>query len=677
MSIWQESINPAIESCRARQAPVTIGTPAYYRSPYGEKAGHVAAIGESNPNVVIIGANGVKPAGRELVFVWEDGTTSAVTESIARDWLLRGAELGLPAINDAPERLAKARARKATERDAREAERKAEAERLAAFRAEYGPKIPANAKAFIVAKYMHDECDLMTDYFHSRAGRTIILAFSTHTRDLFPEMRKAARNHPETAHLADLPESAEHREKWSMGAGYYLKEHSRYRDGWMIKKEHLWNDDKAKSLPMAEWAVPDPVTNPRPAVAASVPSAPGAIRIEKHTHTKKGFDMWIAILPDRVDRDTFDAMRDKARDLGGWYSRPWDKTPGGFAFKKAEAAEAFASGCDPAAATESGNSDPRKPTASPANGDKFRALADAMQSDIDSRFADRLENTSKRQRQAAEARNDGWHMTRTQAALRALADAHDAGTVPPELAGIRTKKQVSELMRNRMEYSGGYYDAGRDTGEPASDTPETRALRALVGQSGKRDQAAEDLRRKESALQFANIPGYFPTPPEIVARMLDHAAIPQGEPVRILEPSAGSGAIWEAIRETRPSARVECFETWGSLRDILEAKGADLIGHDFLESDPAGAYDFVIMNPPFEKRQDIAHVRHAFDHLKPGGRLVAIMSPHFTYASNRDAESFREWIRESFAEVHDIPAGAFKQSGTGVATCLVIIDKES
>src|SRR3546814_13409717 len=51
-------------------------------------------------------------------------------------------------------------------------------------------------------------------------------------------MRKAAALHPETAHLTDADEKAEHREKYSMGAGYYLKNGWRDSSGWCVKKYH-------------------------------------------------------------------------------------------------------------------------------------------------------------------------------------------------------------------------------------------------------------------------------------------------------------------------------------------------------------------------------------------------------------------------------------------------------
>lgn len=65
-------------------------------------------------------------------------------------------------------------------------------------------------------------------------------------------------------------------------------------------------------------------------------------RIEKHYHTKHHFDFWIVVLIQRVDRGEFDRLRQTAEVAGGWYSRAWGKSPGGFAFKSQAAAESFA-----------------------------------------------------------------------------------------------------------------------------------------------------------------------------------------------------------------------------------------------------------------------------------------------------------------------------------------------
>ena len=96
--------------------------------------------------------------------------------------------------------------------------------------------IPETTKALIIAEKVVDKSDSYSDYFGSSTTEMVILASSTHTRDLFSEMRKAAATIPETLPLAVNNPEFEHREKWSMGGGYYLKNGSRHSDGWKISK---------------------------------------------------------------------------------------------------------------------------------------------------------------------------------------------------------------------------------------------------------------------------------------------------------------------------------------------------------------------------------------------------------------------------------------------------------
>lgn len=93
---------------------------------------------------------------------------------------------------------------------------------------------PDDAQAVIVARLKQNESDSQTDYFASSTQRTVILGFSKHKRDIFSEMRKHAPNFEDTAYLAEYNEDYEHREKYSMGDGYYLGE-SKYC-GWIIEK---------------------------------------------------------------------------------------------------------------------------------------------------------------------------------------------------------------------------------------------------------------------------------------------------------------------------------------------------------------------------------------------------------------------------------------------------------
>lgn len=155
---------------------------------------------------------------------------------------------------------------KATQKEKEQKEAQAKAAEIAKQKEALGrdlfaKHIPNTAKALIVAECEIDKCDLQTDYFATSTEKTIILGWSKHKRDLFSEMRKYADRIPETAQLKEVPKADsngepktetnkswwhpadEHREKWSMGHGYYLKAEDRYSSGWLIRKIHKYRDD--------------------------------------------------------------------------------------------------------------------------------------------------------------------------------------------------------------------------------------------------------------------------------------------------------------------------------------------------------------------------------------------------------------------------------------------------
>lgn len=311
------------------------------------------------------------------------------------------------------------------------------------------------------------------------------------------------------------------------------------------------------------------------------------------------------------------------------------------------------------------------PPSNPILAERFRQVADKLQSQIDDKFRDRQTNTPKRMVEAARARNQGVHLERTQAALLALAALHDSGECPDVLFSVTTKKQVHELCTCRYEGGVGYYEAPIDTGEPRKDAgPESLSLWELLKPRSQADKDAETLKRKLAELQQSNIPGYFSTPEPVAALVVGLADIRPGHSV--LEPSAGSGALLDAM----PGDVVySCFECNYSLCEVLELKGHSVQRGDFLQADGIGPFDRVIMNPPFEKLQDIDHVRHAFAMLKPGGRLVSVMSPGAFFRTNAKCADFQQWVEELGGEVQDLADESFKSSGTGVATKLLILDR--
>lgn len=134
--------------------------------------------------------------------------------------------------------LQEGKQKKEKEDEVAEQERKRVEEVKAIGRKRFAEIFPEDTQGVIVARLKQDESDSQTDYFASSTQRTVILGFSTHKRDIFSEMRKHASNFEETAYLAEYNADYEHREKYSMGDGYYLGE-SKY-SGWIIEKVGVW-----------------------------------------------------------------------------------------------------------------------------------------------------------------------------------------------------------------------------------------------------------------------------------------------------------------------------------------------------------------------------------------------------------------------------------------------------
>ncbi len=210
------------------------------------------------------------------------------------------------------------------------------------------------------------------------------------------------------------------------------------------------------------------------------------------------------------------------------------------------------------------------------------------------------------------------------------------------------------------------------------DTASLRAaLREYLGccRGHQKRQADDPLAAARRELQFAKIPGYFPTPRPLAERVVALAGIEHG--MRVLEPSAGSGSIAEVIREQHPNATLDVIEFNMTLRGLLQAQGFTLVNQDFLSFAPDRIrYDRIIMNPPFEKRQDTRHITHALDLLAPGGRLVAIASGSLPSRSDKESVALRERIEELGGRIEKLPPGSFGESGTDVATVLVVVDAE-
>lgn len=229
------------------------------------------------------------------------------------------------------------------------------------------PAIPEGVKAVIVAELHQDESDSQSDYFNHSTKEVVYLAWSGHSRDLFPEMRAAADKFEKTAHLgtgkgsfktyevnpdnyrsesgpvftteaeaaAYIEEKnsqerptgykwiieereIEHREKYSMGSGYYLKDGHSNASGWAVSKSSL-PDLETLQIAAAEGKLFCNETAEATA-AAEVPA--GTVQIIEHPK-RAGKILVIG--------ETY-PIRATLKSLGGWWNK-WEK---GWEFKAAD-----------------------------------------------------------------------------------------------------------------------------------------------------------------------------------------------------------------------------------------------------------------------------------------------------------------------------------------------------
>ena len=418
-------------------------------------------------------------------------------------------------------------------------------------------------------------------------------------------------------------------------------------------------------------------------------SAPASFEILEMIHSKRRFTYYQVTLADRVEREQFNELRAACILANGWYSRPWAGQPGGFAFREEQAAREFAnehlegpSGPRGGGSRTTRIETPATPAAAPVvpatrcHANKLNTLADTMQGEIDGKLGDRLENTPKRQGQAAAARLQGYQLQRAQQVMRELATLWEAGQVPAILQDVHSKRRIIELMAAKLEdVPNGFhaYHVEATPAAPRSEEPEALALWALYTADPHAAQA-QTLTQALAQVHGRDYPGYFWTEGEAREHVHDAAAV---EPYHaVLDPSAGDGSLLVGLpRDSEAITMV--VEIQPDLCDVLKLRGFDARPADFLTlpTPAAPLFDRVLMNPPFEKMADVRHVLHAWEFLREGGRLVAVMSPAWTFHDTVGAREFRDWVEELGGEWQLLPAGSFRHAGTTVHTGMLTLRK--
>lgn len=131
---------------------------------------------------------------------------------------------------------------------------------------------------------------------------------------------------------------------------------------------------------------------------------------------------------------------------------------------------------------------------------------------------------------------------------------------------------------------------------------------------------------------FKDNKDFYPTPEAIINKMLcdiDFRIIQS-----ILEPSAGSGNIVEAIKKKEKfysttynkfSYDIDCIEADANLQHILKGKEFRVVYNDFLTYDTMKEYDLIVMNPPFSN--GCKHLLKALEmQQRNGGAVVCLLN---------------------------------------------------
>lgn len=284
--------------------------------------------------------------------------------------------------------------------------------------------------------------------------------------------------------------------------------------------------------------------------------------------------------------------------------------------------------------------------------------------------------TRRRANMVAGLAEDADRLERVQCALHALSVAWDEGKCPDILAKVKTKVVVEQMLDGwwpDSEYASKERARLRKVGITAENFQEAHEI--LLALADPPDRGAERAKREladEVRGMVGWIPGFFPTPEHVARTMVREAGVERGH--RVLEPSAGSGAIADVIRAMHPEAHLDCIEWNYTLRQHLGQLGHRVIGQDFFEVD-GQEWDRIVQNPPFEKLADIDHVRHAYGCLSDGGVLVSVISESPFYCKDKKAQEFRAWLDELSWYSVELESDAFRESGSGVSSRIIVVEK--
>jgi predicted RNA methylase len=202
--------------------------------------------------------------------------------------------------------------------------------------------------------------------------------------------------------------------------------------------------------------------------------------------------------------------------------------------------------------------------------------------------------------------------------------------------------------------------------------------------------AAIGLLLNGEKLSDLNPHDFFATPADVADLLVQSLRIDWTSDPHILEPSAGDGAIVQALARSNSKDQMwnlDAMEIDSTRCNVLigvccSAPNAFVLvsNADFLDFNRAntGPYDYVAMNPPFTaegvSQAYMLHVEQAITLLRPGGRLAAIVPNSLDFGTTKRHDEFRALLSRHGATWEALPDGAFKSSGTAVKCLLLTLE---
>lgn len=112
---------------------------------------------------------------------------------------------------------------------------------------------------------------------------------------------------------------------------------------------------------------------------------------------------------------------------------------------------------------------------------------------------------------------------------------------------------------------------------------------------------------------------YYPTPNNVIDTMIEGLDLSRKS---VLDPSAGMGAILDRIKYK--CKKTYAIEIEDNFQSVLKDKGHTVLHTDFLTYSGTHAFDYIIMNPPFDN--GAKHFLKALEILRPGSTLVCLLN---------------------------------------------------